>query len=135
MTLLADVNHPGSEEDLVSNWELAHNLVEDAVSGAKIAPCLLPFTHLPLCLWLGNGLVHSLLAVLWYSLNPLFCEQARLCLKLEIFTGKFSLSLSLSPSLSLSLFPPPHSDYRSLGYYLMLAPLNCPQGIQIQSLP
>ena len=26
----------------------------------------------------GEGLVHSWLALLWYSLNPLFCEQARL---------------------------------------------------------
>ena len=33
-TLLADVNHPGSKEDLVSNWEPAHSLVEDAISGA-----------------------------------------------------------------------------------------------------
>ena len=38
MTLLAGVNHPGSQEDLVSNWKPAHNLVEDAVSGAEIAP-------------------------------------------------------------------------------------------------
>ena len=38
MTLPADVNHPGSQEDLVSNWKPAHNLVEDAVSGAEIAP-------------------------------------------------------------------------------------------------
>ena len=66
------------------------------VSGAEIAPCLPAFTYLPLCLWLGDGLVHSLLALLWYSLNPLFFEQARLCLKLELFVGKFSLSLFFS---------------------------------------
>ena len=30
VTLLADVNRPGSQEDLVSNWEPAHSLVEDA---------------------------------------------------------------------------------------------------------
>ena len=55
--LLADVNHPGPQEDLVSNWEPAHSLVEDAVSGAEIAPCLLALavTHLPLCLWQGMG--------------------------------------------------------------------------------
>ena len=29
-TLLVDVNHPGAQEDLVSNWEPAHSLVEDA---------------------------------------------------------------------------------------------------------
>ena len=34
---LADVNRPGSQEDLVSNWEPARSLVEDAYSGAKIA--------------------------------------------------------------------------------------------------
>ena len=36
-----DVNRPGSQEDLVSNWEPAHSLVEDAISGAEIA------SHLP----------------------------------------------------------------------------------------
>ena len=41
MTLLADVNCPGSQEDLVSNWEPAGSLVEDAVSGAEFAPYLL----------------------------------------------------------------------------------------------
>ena len=40
MTLLADVNHPGSQEDLVINWEPTHNLVEDAIPGVDIAPCL-----------------------------------------------------------------------------------------------
>ena len=38
MTLLADVNDPGSQEDVVSNCEPAHSLVEDVVSGAEIAP-------------------------------------------------------------------------------------------------
>ena len=77
--------------------------MEDVVSGAKIASCLLALavTCLPLCLRLGDGLVHSWLALLWYSLNPLFCEQVRLCLRSELFTGKFSFSLSF---LSLSLF-------------------------------
>ena len=42
MTLQADVNHPESQEDVISNWDPAHSLVEDAVSGAEIAaaPCL-----------------------------------------------------------------------------------------------
>ena len=35
VTLLADVNHPGSQEDEVRYWEPAHSLVEDAVSGAE----------------------------------------------------------------------------------------------------
>ena len=80
-TLLADVNHPGSQEDLVSNWEPAHSLAEDAVSGAEIAPHLLALaiTCLPLCLgWQGWGeeIGPPWLALLWYSLSPLFCEQA-----------------------------------------------------------
>ena len=47
-----DVNHPGSQEDLVSNWEPAHSLAGDAVSGAEFAPCLpaLDVAHLPPCL-------------------------------------------------------------------------------------
>ena len=123
--LLADSNHPGSQEDLISNWEPAHSLVEDAVSGAEIAPCLpaLAVAHLPLCLRPGEGLVLSRLALLWYSLNPLFCEQVRLCLRLEPFSGKFSLS----PFLFLWLY--------SLGCYFTLASSGCPQGIQAQSLP
>ena len=98
-TLLADVNHPGSQEDVVSNWEPAHSLVEDAVSGPEVFSRLLSLaiTHLPLYyIWQGDGPGHSQLAFLWYLLNPLFCEPARLCLRLELFVGKFSLSLSLS---------------------------------------
>ena len=50
-----DVKHQGSHEDLVSNWEPARSLVEDATSGVKVAPRLLAlaFTRLPLCLWWG----------------------------------------------------------------------------------
>jgi len=49
-----DVNRPESQVVLVSNWEPAHSLVEDAVSGdshflALVAACL------SLCLWLGMG--------------------------------------------------------------------------------
>ena len=56
MALLADVNRPGSQEDLVSNWEPAHSLVEDAISGAEIFPCLpaLAVARLSLCLWWGE---------------------------------------------------------------------------------
>ena len=52
----------------LSNWQPALNLVEDAISGAKIAPFQLPLV--------GDGPVCSLLALLWYLLSPLFCEQA-----------------------------------------------------------
>ena len=73
-----DLKRPGSQEDLVSNWELAPSLVEDAVSGAEIAPHLLALAVacLPLCLWQGEGLVCSQLALLCYSLSPLFYERA-----------------------------------------------------------
>ena len=95
-----DVSHPGSQEDLDSNCESAHNLVE-------IAPCLLALAvpHLPLCLQQGEGPARSGLALLWYSLIPLFCDQAGQCLRLELFMGKFSLSLSLFLFLSLPGYP------------------------------
>ena len=113
-----DVNTPGSQEDLVSNLEPACSLVEDAVSGAEIAPKLpaLAATHLPLCLQCGEEPVHSWLALLWYFLSPLFYEQAHYCLRLELFAGEFSLSLFF---LSLWLS-------HSLGCYLTLAPSDCP---------
>ena len=124
-TLLADVNHPGSQEDLVSNWEPAHSSVQDAISGSEIAPCLqaLAVACLSLFLWCGDGLVHSRLALLWCSLSPLFCEWARLHLRLELFKGMYSPFFSC---LWLS---------HSLGCYLKLAPSVYPQGIQAQSLP
>ena len=83
VALLANVSCPGSQEDLVSNWEPAHSLVEDAISGAEIASGLLALAvaRLPLCLQWVEGPVHSQLALLWYLLNPLFCEWARLCLR------------------------------------------------------
>ena len=54
--------------------------------------CRLPTSLLPV----GDRLVHCWLALLWYSLSPLFCEWAWQCLRLELFMGKFSLSLSLA---------------------------------------
>ena len=114
VTLLAYVNRPGSQEDLVSNWEPARSLVEDPSPGAEIAPRLpaLAVTRPPLCLQLArDGPAHSRLALLWYSISPLFCEQACQCLRLELFTGKFSLSLLLFFPLSLLS--------HSLGFYLV----------------
>ena len=74
------------------------------VSKAEIAaaPCLLALvvTCLPLCFLVGEGwgrAVHSRLALFWYSLNPLFCEQARL--RVRTFCGEvlvFSLSLAMA---------------------------------------
>ena len=52
-------SHPGSQEDVVGNWETAHSWVGDAVSGAEIAaaPCLLALAveKLSLCLPAGEG--------------------------------------------------------------------------------
>ena len=92
-TLPADVNRPGTQEDLVSNWESARSLVEDAVSGAEIVP-FCSVCHLPASLPLaGDGAVHRGLVLLWYSLSPMSCEQAWQCLRIEFFMEKFSLSL------------------------------------------
>ena len=67
-------------------------------SGAELAPCLqaLAVPCLPLCFQWGEGPFHIQLALLWYLLSPFLCEQARLCLRLEFFMGKFSLFFSLS---------------------------------------
>ena len=93
MTLLTDDNHPGFQEDMVSNWKPAHSSVENVVSAAEISaapylqalaiPCLL------FCLWGGRALYSSQLALLWYSFNPLCCERTRgHHVALEPFTGK-----------------------------------------------
>ena len=83
---------------MVINWQPSHSLVEDAVSGAKIAldPCFLALAvaHLSLCLWGGRALNGSWLALLWYLLqhNLFFCEHARgLHVVLVSFTGKVFL--------------------------------------------
>ena len=109
---------------MVSNWEPAHSLVEDAVSGAEIAraPCLpaVAVAHLPLPQG-REGRCGIQLALLWYLLAPLFCEctvQA-----LDPFAGKvwvFFWSLWRS---------------HGLGCYLRLAPSDCSQDIQAHSLP
>ena len=79
MTHLVDVNPPGSQEVMVSSGEPAHSLVQDVVSGAEVVetPCLqaLAVKSLPLCLWAGDGPICSQIPLLWYSLNPLLCEQ------------------------------------------------------------
>ena len=76
MTLLADVNHPESQEDLVSNWKPAHSLVEDAISGAEIAtaPCLpaLAVAHPPFCLWEGRA--HMAAGLLSFGIPSILCS-------------------------------------------------------------
>ena len=101
----------------------ACSLVEDASLGPRLplsgSGFLTP--QPPACLLWGMGPVHSLLALLWYLLSPLFCERAWQCLRLALFAGYFSLSFSFFP-LSLWLS-------HSLGCYLRLVPSDCPQGI------
>ena len=88
-------------EDFVHNWEPTHSVIEDAISGAEIAPFRLWLS--PACLSAsGGGWANLQLLALWFSLSPLFCEQAWQCLRLELFMGKFSLSLSF---FSLSGYP------------------------------
>ena len=104
MTLLEDVNGPESQEVLVSNWEPACSLVEDASLGPRLSlsssGCPLPASLSPA----EDGPVCSWLALLWYLLSPLFCERAWQCLTLEFFVGKFSLSLFFPLSLAILQF-------------------------------
>ena len=66
LTLLVDVNHTESQEDMVSSWEPAHSLMEDAA-----APCLLALAVVKSSSgWGGAG--SQWLALLWYLFNPLF---------------------------------------------------------------
>ena len=129
MTLLADVNCPGSQEDMVSNWEHVHSLVEDAISGAEIAPRLptLAVTWLPLCFQWGRG--RSTAGQLSSGIHSILCSVSGPSCASELFAGMFSLSLSLSfffTSFWLS---------HSFCCYLTLAPSACPRGIQVQSPP
>ena len=124
--VLADVNCPGSQEDVVSIWEPAHSLVENAGLGLRLQqPLAFSFWLSLACLsasGAGEGPVCSRLALVRYSLNPLFCERARL--RIRSFHRKV-----------LSLFFSPLWRSHSLDCYLTLSPSDCPQGIQTRSLP
>ena len=104
MTLLPDVNHPGSQEDVVSNWKPAHSLGKMLSLGPRLQQPLafrlwLSHTCLSALGELGEeGSVCSLLALLWYSLNPLFCDWARLHIRAFCtFSGKFPFFLPPPP--------------------------------------
>ena len=74
------------QEDVVSNWEPAHSVVEDAsLCGQDCSSplpsssgCRSPTSQPPAGVGggVGEGPVCSWLALLWYWSNPLFCEQA-----------------------------------------------------------
>ena len=80
MTLPVNVNHPESQEVLVSK-EVCLQLVIGCLSGADCP--LLALAALACLSPAGDGPVHSWLALL----SPLFCEQAWQCLRLELFMG------------------------------------------------
>ena len=81
MTLLAVVNCPRSQEDMVSNWQPTHSLLDDELSVAEIAAaplfsgfCCKTPASLPLALGGGGGgggrsLNSSWLALLCYLLQ------------------------------------------------------------------
>ena len=92
VTLLADVNRPGSQEDVVSKWETAHSLVEDdsfwgwdfplASSSGCCTPASLP-PVVGRSLFTANYLSCGICSILYYVSRP-DCS-------LESFEGKFSL--------------------------------------------
>ena len=114
------------QENFVSNWEPSHSLVEDAVSGAEIAPRLptLAVTWLPLCFQWGRG--RSTAGQLSSGIHSILCSVSGPSCASELFVGRFSLSLFFFTSFWL---------YHSFCCYLTLAPSDCPQGIQVQSPP
>ena len=81
--LISDCNppggcqHPGLQEDLVSNWGPACSLVEDAISGAEIAPCLptLAAACLPFCLRWVRG--QSTAGQVSSGICPVLCSVSR----------------------------------------------------------
>ena len=97
--LLADDSCPGSQEDVIGNWEPAQDLVEDAGlwGGDWSSPlpfgsgCCMP-ASLPLVGWREEP-VHCWIALLWYLRSPLFCEQVRLSIR--VFCGKVLFFSSL----------------------------------------
>ena len=101
-------------KSLVRNWKPVCTLVGDAISGAKFAP---------FWLWLAPASTLSpAFGRGWASPQPASSSLVLLSLLFCELAGSAFLSLSLWWS-------------HSLGYYLMLAPSDCPQGIQVQSLP
>ena len=73
MTLLADVNRPGSQEDVVSNWEPAHSLVEDAGPWGRDCPFpALVAARLPL--YLQQGMSQSTACQLSSGIHSVLCS-------------------------------------------------------------
>ena len=102
VTLLASVNRPASQEDMISNWEPAHSLWKMRSLRLRLQQTLAFWLWLSLtCLSASReGPVCNWLALLWYLLYPLFCECARgHCASLEPFAGKLFFFFCLSGNL------------------------------------
>ena len=81
--------------------------------GCCLTASLPPVGGEPVCSWLG---------LFWYySFSPLFCERAQQSLRLELFTGKFSLSLS-------PFFPFPSLAIPRFGLLFHVSVLRLPSG-------
>ena len=96
---------------MVSNWEPAHSLEKMLSLGPRLQQPLafrlwLSHTCLSALGELGEeGSVCSWLALLWCSLNSLFCDWARLHIRAFCtFAGKFSFFFFFSPSLVIPQF-------------------------------
>ena len=89
-----------SQEDVVSNWEPTHSLVEDAISEAEITPCLPApaVTHMSLCLQRASTWSNTASSPLVLA-QSLFCEWPRLLIKSELFPGKFFVCVCFSLTL------------------------------------
>ena len=128
-TLLADVNCAGSQKVWLATGTL--------LTVWWRMPSLGPRLSLTFWLWLPHSCLSAsgggwaglqLLALLWYSLSPLFCEWPGSALgysfwwesSVSLFIYLFFFSLWLSCSLAC---------------YLMLVSSDCPKGIQSGSLP
>ena len=134
-TLLADVNHPGSQEDMVSNWEPAHSLVEDASLWGRDWSSPLPSgsgchvsASLPLTERGGEACMQSASSSLVFAQS--FVE-------LEPFTGKLYIYIYIYIYVYIYMyfFFFPLWRFHSLGCCLTLASSDCPQAILAWSLP
>lgn len=89
-------NIPGPRENVVSNWEPVHNLVDDAVFGVNIAaaPCLpaLGVTLLPLCVW--EVPICQAAGLLAFGISSILCSL--IVPGIRAFSGKSLLLFPLS---------------------------------------
>ena len=125
--LLADVNCPGSQEEVVNKWKPGHHLVEDASLWGwdwsnpltSSFGCYMPASLPPV----GERELYA--AGLLSDIHSIICSVSKLGCELEPSVGKFSLFF----------FFPPLWWSHSLDCYLMLAPLDCPLAFRPSPYP